>query len=98
MSGSVTAVEDGILITSIPYESGWTITVDGEEVEPVKVLDSLIGIEVSEGAHTITMKFFPDYFKLGIAVSILGFSIILIIFIVEFRGGWLFKKILAKTK
>ncbi|MCC8131582.1 MAG: YfhO family protein [Ruminococcus sp.] len=98
LSGTVTADEDGILFTTIPYESGWTITVDGEEVEPVKVLDSLIGIEVSEGTHTVTMKFFPDYFKLGIAVSILGLSLILIIFIVEFKNGWLFKKILAKTK
>mgnify|MGYP002797696004 CR=1 FL=1 len=98
LSGTVTAKADQVLFTTIPYEPGWTITVDGVETEPVKVLDSLIAIPVSEGEHTVTMKFWPDYLTLGIIVSAVGVSLIVIVFIIEYKNGAIFKKILAKTK
>ena len=53
LSGQVTAGEDEILFTTIPYEPGWSITVDGEKVEPVKLVGSLIGINVPAGTHTV---------------------------------------------
>lgn len=98
LSGTVTAKADQVLFTTIPYEPGWTITVDGVETEPVKVLDSLIAIPVSEGEHIVTMKFWPDYLTLGIIVSAVGVSLIVIVFIIEYKNGAIFKKILAKTK
>ena len=33
-------------MTSIPYEPGWTIKVDGKKVEPIALADALIGIRV----------------------------------------------------
>lgn len=98
LSGSVNAEKDGILFTTIPYEPGWTITVDGTEVEPVKLIDSLIGIELSAGEHTVTMKFRPSYLTISIILSLIGLSLIGIIFILEYKDGAVFKKILAKTK
>lgn len=98
LSGSVTAKEDGVLFTTIPYEPGWTIKVDGEEVEPVKLIDSLIGIELSAGEHTVTMKYLPDYLVLALAISAFGWSLVLIIFVVEFKNGRILKAILKKTE
>lgn len=98
LKGSVNAEEDGVLFTTIPYEPGWTIKVDGEKVEPVKLIDSLIGIELTAGEHTITMKYLPDYLLLAIAVSVFGWSIVGIIFIIEFKNGRLLKAILKKTE
>lgn len=98
LSGKVNAEKDGILFTTIPYEPGWTITVDGTEVEPVKLIDSLIGIELSAGEHTVTMKFRPSYLTISIILSLIGLSLIGIIFILEYKDGAVFKKILAKTK
>lgn len=98
LSGGVTAAKDGVLFTTIPYEPGWTVTVDGKETEPVKLINSLIGIPLSAGEHTVTMKFWPSYLTLAIIVSCVGLSLIGIVFIFEYRDGAIFKKILAKTK
>ena len=32
LKGSITAEDPGVMYTSIPYDKGWTITVDGAEV------------------------------------------------------------------
>lgn len=83
IKGSVTAKEDGILFTTISWEPGWTIYVDGEKVEPVKLVDALIGIPLSEGTHTIEMKFFPKGMTLGIIVSLVGIITVIVIALYE---------------
>ena len=98
LKGSVTAPDGGgILMTTIPSEPGWTITVDGEKAEPVLLLDSLIGIELSGGEHEVEMKFFPDYLKLAIIVELIGLSFVAIVAVFEVRDGAIIKKILKKT-
>ena len=74
------------LYESIPYEPGWNITVDGEKVEPTVLLNSLIGIEVPEGTHKVTMEFFPDYFKKGIILSLTGLLVLIVILIIDKRN------------
>ncbi len=96
--GTVDVKEDGILFTTIPQEPGWTIKVDGKEVESVTLLDSLIGIELKAGEHTVEMTFWPQYLTLAIIVSLVGLSFIGIIAVFEVKDGALIKKILEKTK
>lgn len=96
--GTVDVKEDGILFTTIPQEPGWTIKVDGKKVDSVTVLDSLIGIELSAGEHTVEMTFWPQYLTLAIIVSLVGLSFIGIIAVFEVKDGALIKKILEKTK
>lgn len=83
IKGKVTADEDGILFTTISWEPGWTIYVDGEKVEPVKLADALIGVPVSEGTHTVEMKFFPKGMKLGIIMSLAGIITVIVIALYE---------------
>ena len=33
IDGKLTAPEDGAVFTSIPYDAGWTVTVDGVKVD-----------------------------------------------------------------
>lgn len=54
---TVNAAEDSFLFTSIPVEKGWTILLDGAEVESVELLDALIGLPIPSGAHTVEMRF-----------------------------------------
>ena len=72
IKGTVTAQDNQFLMTSIPYEGGWTIKVDGKRVDPVKVADTLIGIEMGPGEHTVVMSFFPQGLAVGIVLFILG--------------------------
>lgn len=83
LKGTITADEDGVMFTSISWEPGWTIYVDGEKVEPVKLVDALIGVPLTEGTHTIEMKFFPAGMKLGIIVSLVGIITVIVIALYE---------------
>ncbi len=77
--GTITAEEDGIMFTSISWEPGWTIKVDGKVVEAVELVDSLIGIPLTAGVHTVEMSFFPEGMREGIILSIAGIIVIIII-------------------
>ena len=70
LKGSITAQKDGIMLTTISWEPGWTILVDGVKTEPVEVLDALIGIPLEAGEHEIEMTFFPQGLKIGIIISV----------------------------
>ncbi len=83
IKGTITADEDGIMFTSIAWEPGWKVYVDGEKVEPVKLVDALIGVPVTEGTHTIEMKFFPAGLTLGIIVSLIGVVTVVVIALYE---------------
>lgn len=72
LEGTVTAKEGQILFTTVAAEPGWTVRVDGEKVEPVTLLDGVLGIPVPAGEHTVTMKFFPKGLALGIILSVAG--------------------------
>ena len=97
LKGSVNASKDGYLLTTIPQEPGWTVKVDGEEVETVTLLDSLIGIELKAGEHEIEMRFMPDYLILAVIVELIGLSFIGLVAVFEVRNGALLKKIIRKT-
>ena len=86
LKGEITAKENQIMFTTIPYEDGWRIKVDGKEVKPVKLIDSMIGINVPEGTHTVSMRFFPKYFTVGILASIAGVILIVGVGILDKRS------------
>lgn len=85
VSGSIDAKEDGTLLLTVPYDTGWTITVDGQETEFYSVGKALTGVHVSAGNHTITMKFTPPGFKLGLVLSLVCLFLYLVTILLENR-------------
>lgn len=85
-----------VLLTTIPYEEGWKITVDGKETEAVCAIDSLIAIRLDEGKHKIIMTFMPNYFIVSIVISIIGLLICVVIFTFEYKNGLIKGKIIKK--
>lgn len=80
IKGTVTAQESGILYTSIPYDTGWTITVDGEKIEKEEMLslgEALIGIHLSAGTHTVEFKYTPQGFIIGLGLTGIGIVVLL---------------------
>lgn len=71
-----------LLVFSIPYEKDWTVTIDGNKVTPIKVMDALLAVKISEGKHEVELKYFPIGIKIGLPVTIL--SIIILIGIIFF--------------
>lgn len=84
IKGDVSVETDGLFLTSIPYEKGWTVKVDGEEVETYGTKDIFLSFNLSAGAHTIEFSYMPDGFPLGLAIS--GISLFIFITIVVITG------------
>lgn len=80
MEGTITAQEGQIMLTTVPTEPGWTVKVDGKKVDTVEVLKAFIGIELEPGTHTITMKYTPPGFTIGMITLVLGIIIIVFLF------------------
>lgn len=58
IEGTIEALEDGIMFTSIPYDDGWRILIDGKETEAIPLLErAFLGVELEEGSHEVKMYY-----------------------------------------
>lgn len=64
------------LLTSIPFDAGWTAKVDGKPVAIKKVLEGLIGIPIPASAQTLELTFVPYGFKAGAIISGLSWIVL----------------------
>ena len=70
ITGTVSAQADGYVLCMIPYENGWTVSVDGEEVETEKGDLGFLAFPVKEGEHQLTITFHAPGLKAGAGASI----------------------------
>lgn len=80
IKGTVTASENQILFTSIPYQDGWTVKVDGKKVEHLEVIKAMIGVELTPGEHTITFSYTPPGFVAGVVMFVLGIGMLVMFY------------------
>ncbi len=59
LEGNISAADAGIMMTTIPYDKGWRIWVDGKEAPAEKILDAFIGVKLTSGDHSIEMDYRP---------------------------------------
>lgn len=73
LEGTINVTDDkNVLFLSLVYEKGFTIKVDGKEVEPIILLDTFVGIEIDSGEHTVTIDYFTPYLKIGLIMSVVS--------------------------
>ena len=71
LKGTVDAGMGGTLFTSIPYDKGWTVTVDGQERQPQELFGAFLGIELEPGSHVIECSYLPEGLREGMIISLL---------------------------
>ena len=77
--GRVTAKEDGILFTSIPYTAGWKAFVDGKAAEVIGLGDNgVVGVAVPTGSHEVTLSYRSPLLLPAAFCSLLGLVLFLI--------------------
>ena len=76
--GKIKVDKPSTLFTSIPYEKGWKVYVDGKKTSYNKVAGEFIGIDLNKGKHTIKMVYYPHHLGIGIIGSILSIGILLL--------------------
>ena len=85
ISGTIQVKENGFFVTSIPYEKGWTLEVDGEKVETETFGGAFLAAHLSAGEHEICLTYLPDGFIPGILVSLCGIGILVALCFVRKR-------------
>lgn len=74
VGGKIKVREDSLLYTSIPYDEGWTVRIDGEKVDKsdyITVGTALLGFEITKGEHYVEFDYQPKGLLLGAGVSAL---------------------------
>ncbi len=70
--GTINADNSGIMYTSIPYEKGWTVKVDGKKVETFAFADTMLAIRLDPGTHNVELSYFPDGLALGAVITLIS--------------------------
>lgn len=84
--GSLTTYENNkTIMTTIPYDEGWKVYVDGEQVDTYSIYgDSLMAFDIEKaGEHEIEFKYRPKIYSVTAWISIDSFIIFIDIIILE---------------
>ncbi|MCQ2546568.1 MAG: YfhO family protein [Clostridia bacterium] len=85
IKGTIDVDESGMLVTSIPYDKGWTMKVDGKKKEINELVGGVwIATPLDPGTHEIELHFVPAGFLPGLIISVL--AILLLVGISLARG------------
>ena len=85
VSGTANNQRSGTMVTSIPYSTGWKLTIDGKPTKTFVVNKGFVGANLPAGQHQIKLDYTTPGIKVGKLVSgiswlafiiLLGFAII----------------------
>ena len=69
----ISSSEKDVLFTTIPYEEGWNVYIDGEKGNIISLIDgSFVGVIVPEGEHEIELKYTDRWAIRGGLLSLVG--------------------------
>mgnify|MGYP002856521625 CR=1 FL=1 len=70
IEGQIDAGFGGVLFTTIPYDEGWSIYVDGEKTQFTGFGDSFITVDLEPGIHEVMFSYWPEGLTAGIIISL----------------------------
>lgn len=78
VTANINVDEDGMLATKIPFNKGWSLTIDGEQVPTELVNYTFVGSKIKQGNHSIVLEFQQYGLKVGLLISLIGAVLIII--------------------
>ncbi len=82
--GTINAVHGKTTVfTTLAYDEGWKVYVDGKEADTFKLIEGTVGFNVKMGEHKVVIKYRPDCLYTGIALNLAGLAIFAAIWILE---------------
>ena len=82
VKGKINMNKDGVVFTSIPYDEGWTVYVDGNKTDYYAVSDAFLSFDLSKGEHTVEFKFMPKGLIIGSLISAISVFVLIILLII----------------
>ena len=83
--GSITTTADKpTVLTTIPYDEGWVVKVDGKPVEIEKALEGVICFDIERvGYHTVDIEYAPRIVQLGTLISLVSVGVFGLVLLVD---------------
>ena len=82
ITGTINAPKNGVVFTSIPFDGGWTVKVDGKKVETFAAANAMLAFDITPGGHEVELSFATKGLPLGLALSVS--SLVLLILLLAF--------------
>lgn len=82
--GTVTALADGILYTSIPGKN-WNVHVDGKKSELLLIDNAMAAVRIGKGTHNVEFYYNNNSFTVGIIISLVSLAVFIILIIHDRR-------------
>jgi len=84
LSGTVDAAADGVLLLTIPFDKGWSATVDTRSTPVSEVGEALMGISLTAGAHEVSLSYTPEGMGPGSKISLASLAILILLSAIPF--------------
>ena len=81
ISGDYEAKTDGTYMFTIPYDKGWSVFVDGQQVDTGSALGAFLSFKTDKGHHDVELRYFPRGLKAGIIITLASLGILVILII-----------------
>ena len=78
IKGTADAADESLLVFSIPYDKGWSITIDGQKAPIVKLGGAFLSVKLTAGMHEIVLSYIPEGLALGVIISLIALGLFLI--------------------
>lgn len=78
LKGTIDVQEDGVFVTSVPYEAGWKLKVDGHTREINELIGGAwISTSLSAGEHQIELSFRPPGLIAGLLITLASIGLLI---------------------
>lgn len=84
LDGNFVTQDKGFMVLTLPYDKGWKIRINGNNVESFQVNGGFIGIPVMAGENTLEMDFVPTGFKEGAILTVAGILLFILVIIRQY--------------
>ncbi len=84
--GNVNVSNDGYFVTSIPYDKGFTVMIDGQEGDYEMVNEGFVGFPITKGDHEVTIIYHSPWLKEGSIISVIGMFMFGIVLIIDYKN------------
>ena len=78
LKGTIDVQEDGVFVTSVPYEAGWKLKIDGHTREINELIGGAwISTSLSAGEHQIELSFRPPGLIAGLLITLASIGLLI---------------------
>jgi len=72
VQGTIKTTRPGVLTSSIPYSTGWSVKVNGKKATTLRTNQAFLGVYLPAGTHHVTFSYELPGIKLGALLSLIG--------------------------